>query len=85
MRNDINETSLHVTDATSMSFHLHRQALTSDASRLWDAVPAAMDFTGCNPMEMRSASLPSHCPVCRHGKSTIEKGGAFPAGDLFSF
>jgi hypothetical protein len=68
-----------------MSFHLHRQALTSDASRLWDAVPAAMDFTGCNPMEMRGASLPSHCPVCRHGKSTIEKGGAFPAGDLFSF
>jgi hypothetical protein len=57
-----------------MSSKVHLQILTRDASRHWVAVPA--DFVGSNPMEIHAAGLPSYCPVCRHGKSTIEKGGA---------
>ena len=57
-----------------MSSNLHRQSLTSDALRHCVAVPAAMDFAGSNPMEMHAAGLPSYCPACRHGKSTINEG-----------
>lgn len=34
-----------------------------------------MNFAGSDLMEMNGTGLPSYCPVCRHGKSTIEEGG----------
>jgi hypothetical protein len=75
IKNDITVFTLNRINAISMSSKLHPQAIIPDASRHWVAVPASMDFAGNNAMEMRRAGLPSYCPVCRHGKSTIEKGG----------